>query len=207
MVLHKLVQNGDGIQIPGNHLIALRVLAPGGDFAVVPQDELPGEAVGEHVFIVIGIVKGEHQRFFPLWEVEGVFHHVGLPVLTGNLAPDAVDVHQDIPLVVDALKDLFILIGGDHVIIDAVGLAVPIEGQLRIGHHRVKKQMLHHTVVGDIGDAVPLPALRLDRGVQDGIGFRCGRGLLSGFLRGVLCLSGVTGESAAGQGNQQAQQQ
>ncbi|CAN4018006.1 peptidoglycan editing factor PgeF, partial [Dysosmobacter welbionis] len=33
VLFHKLVQDGDGVQVPGGHLIALGVLAPGGDLA------------------------------------------------------------------------------------------------------------------------------------------------------------------------------
>ena len=167
VLLHELVQDGDGIQIPGNHLIALRVLAPGGDLAVISQNQLPGEAVGEHVLVVVGIVKGEHQGLFPLREIEGVLHHVGLAVLAGDLAPHTVDVHQNIALVIDALEDFFIFIRGDHIVVDAVGLVVAVKGQLRIGYHRVEKQMLHHAVVSSVGNTVSFTALRLDGGVQN----------------------------------------
>ena len=207
VLLHELVQDGDGIQIPGNHLVALRVLAPGGDLAVIPQNQLPGEAVGEHVFVVVGIIKGEHQGLFSLREIEGVFHHVGLAVLAGDLAPHTVDVHQNIALVIDALEDFFVFIRGDHIVIDAVGLVVPVKGQLRIGHHRVEKQMLHHAVVGSVGHAVPFTALRLDGGIQNGVGLRRGKRFLGGFLDRVLCVSGGGGLSAAGQSKEQAQQQ
>ena len=66
MLLHKLVQNGDGVQVPAGDFIALRVQSPGPELAVLAQDELVGEAVFQHVFVVVHIVVGEDEGLFAL---------------------------------------------------------------------------------------------------------------------------------------------
>ena len=42
---NKLIKNRDGVQVLGDHLIALRVLPPAPDQPVIPQDELVCKAV------------------------------------------------------------------------------------------------------------------------------------------------------------------
>ena len=66
MLLHEFVQNGDGVQVPADDFIALRVQAPGGELAVISDDELVGEAVFQHVFVVVHIVVGEDEGLFAL---------------------------------------------------------------------------------------------------------------------------------------------
>ena len=165
MLFHKLVQDGDGVQVPGGHLIALGVLAPGGDLAVLADDQLVGKAVLEHIVVVIGVVVGEDQGLFALRQVEGVPNHLRLTVLAGGLAPHIADVHQHVALVIDTLEDFVVLIHRHHVIVNAVGLGVSVKGQLRIGHHWVEEQVLHDAVIGRVGDTVPNAALRHDHGV------------------------------------------
>ena len=179
----ELIQDGQGVQVLGDHLVALGVLAPAPEEAVVSKDELVGEAVLEHIVIVVDIVVGEDEGLLALRDVEGVADHLGLAVLAGGLAPDVVDVHQDVAVVVDALEDLVVLVHRDHPVVDAVGLAVAVKGQLGIGHHRVEEEMLHDVVPGDVGDAVLAAALGHHLGIGDdvGLGFRGGVGV---FLRG-----------------------
>ena len=165
VLFHKLVQDGDGVQVPGGHLIALGVLAPGGDLAILPDHQLVGEAIGKHIFIVVGVVVGEDQGLFALRQVEGVPNHLRLTVLAGGLAPHIADVHQHVALVIDTLEDFVVLIHRHHVIVNAVGLGVSVKGQLRIGHHWMEEQVLHDAVIGRVGDTVPNAALRHDRGV------------------------------------------
>ena len=190
-----------GMAIPGDHLVALGILAPGGDLAVLPDDELPGEAVGEHVFVVIGVIEGEDQGLFPLRQVQGVAHHFGGAVLAGDLAPYVGDIHQDVAPVVDALEDLAVLVGRYHIVVDAVCLAVAVKGQLRVGHHRVEKQVLHNAVIGRVGDAVPGTALRHDGGIIDVIGLRLGllfRDIFLGRTWRLLSVISGGGRAAAG---------
>ena len=214
VLLHEFVQNGHRVQIPADHFLALGVLAPGPELAVLPDDQFICEAVGQHVLIVIYIIVGEDQRLFTLGEVESIFHHAGLARLIGLLAPAVRNVHQDVALFVDALQNLQVLSGGDHPVVDAVGFAVPVKGQLRVGHHGVEEQVLHHTVVGNVGHAVPDAAFGLDGGIQDGVGLRLrfsgsvslrcfslGRGLRLGGAVGPRCGGGAAG----GQGQQQQQ--
>ncbi len=184
MLLHELVQNGDGVQVPGDDLRALGVLAVGGDLSVLPENQLPGKAVFQHVGVVVGVVIGEDQGLFPLREIEGVFYHFGAAALVLDLAPHIGNVHQHKAPVIHALENGAVLIGGDHKIVDAVGLLVAVKGQLRIRHHRMEEQVLHDAVVRYVGHAVPGAALRRLGGVQNGVRFRLGRGRLRRLLLG-----------------------
>ena len=162
VLLHKLIQDGNGVQVPANHLVALRVQTPGGNLQILPYDELMGKAVFQHIGVVIRVVVTENQGLFPLGEVEGVADHLWA-LLSLLLAPNMVDVHQDIALFIDALENFPVFLHGDHEVVQAVGLVVPVKGQLRIGNDGVEKQMLHHSCPGDI-------ALPLLCGVQNLIG-------------------------------------
>ena len=207
VLLHELVQDGDGVQVPADHLVALGVLAPGGDLAGLADDQLVGKAVLEHIVVVIGVVVGEDQGLFALRQVEGVLHHLGLTVLAGGLAPHIADVHQNIALVIDALEDLVVLVHRHHVVVQAVGLGVPVEGQLRIGDDGMEEQMLHNAVIGHIGHPVPDAALRHHGGIQNVIGLRLRgqdlHGLAAGILRVLLRDGGVL--TAAGGQREQRQ--
>ena len=163
MLFHELVQNGDGVQVPADHLVPLRVQAPGGDFQILSNNELVGKAVFQHVGVVIRVVIAENQGLFPLGKIEIIGFHPRDAVVA-VFTPDAVDVHQDIALFIDALEDFVVLVHRDHEIVQAVGLAVPVKGQLRIGDDRVEEQMLHPAPPENI----PLPLLC---GVLDFIGF------------------------------------
>ena len=209
MLLHELVQNGNGVQIPAHHLVALGVLAPGGDLPVLIQNQLVGKAVFQHIRVVVGVVIGENQRLFSLGNVQGVPDHPRLAVLPGGLAPDAVDVHQHIALVIDALENLVVLVHRHHVVVNAVGLAVAVKRQLRIGHHRVEKQVLHNPVPGGVGDAVAHAALRHLCGIEEIIRLRRFRPLLRGRrpgARGRTAAAGRGGRRGTAPG-QRCQQQ
>ena len=168
VLLHKLVQDGDGVQVPADYLVPLRVQAVGGDFQVLPDDELMGKAVFQHVGVVIRIVVAEDQGLLSLGEVEGIPDHMGA-VLPFLLAPDAVDIHQDVALVIDALEDFIILVHGDHEVVQAVGLVIPVEGQFRVGNDGMEKQVLYNAGPGEV-------TLLLLGGVLDFIGLLDGGG-------------------------------
>ena len=154
MLPDKLVQNGHGVQILRDDLVALRVQPIAPDETVLSQEQLVGKAILEHIVIVIHIVIGEDQGLFALRDVEGVPDHYRLAVGVGAFAPYVIDVHQHIAPVIYALENFVIFVHCDHPVIDAVGLTVAVKGQLRVGHDGVEKQMLHHAVPRYIGHAV-----------------------------------------------------
>ena len=228
MLLHELVQGGNGVQLPGNHLFALGVQAPGGDPAVLVQNQLVGKAVFQHVGVVVGVVVGQDQGLLPLGEIEGVADHDGGSVLARRLAPHAADVHQYVIVGVAAVQNLVELVHRHHIVVQALLLGVAVKGQLRVGDEGVENQVLHDAVPGRVGHAVPAPALGHDGGVQNFIGlglgfgfrfrlrFRVGFGVLRrgrlrrgrGVLDGGLVRFGlVLVLSAAGGGQQQRQRQ
>ena len=226
MLLHKLVQNGDGVQVPADHLAALGVQTPGPDFSVLPQNQLVGQAVLQHVGVVVGVVVGEDQGLFALGKVEGVAHHHRIAGLIDALAPHVPDVHQDVALLIDVVQNPVELVHRHHVVVQAVRLGVAVEGQLRVGDDGVEEEVLHNAVVGGVGHPVPLAALGHDGGVQNLIGrggrhlrlrgrlglLRQGVGLCgqAGLLRldGVrrVCLGRLAG-AGAGKQQRQGQQQ
>ena len=154
MLPDELVQNGDGVQILGDDLVALGVQAVAPDQAVVTDDEFVGEAVLDHIIVVVHIVVGDDEGLFALGDVEGVPHHHRLAAGVGAFAPYVIDVHQHIAPVIYALENFVIFVHCDHPVIDAVGLTVAVKGQLRVGHDGVEEQMLHHAVPRYIGHAV-----------------------------------------------------
>ena len=172
MLLHKLVQDRDGVQVAADYLLSVGVQAPGPDLAVLTDDELIGKAVLQHVGVVVGVVIGEDQRLFPLRQIEGVAHHLGLAVLPGGFAPHIGNIHQDIALLIDVVQNLVELVHRHHEVVQPVGLGVAVKGQLRVGDDRVEEQVLHDAVIGCVWDAVPRAALWHDGGVQDFIGRR-----------------------------------
>ncbi len=230
MLLHELVQGGNGVQLPGNHLFALGVQAPGGNPAVLIQNQLVGKAVFQHIGVVVGVVIGQDQGLLPLGEVEGVADHDGGSVLARRLAPHAADVHQHVIISVAAVQNLVELVHRHHIVVQALLLGVAVKGQLRVGDEGVEEQVLHDAVPGRVGHAVPAPALGHDGGVQNFIRlrfrfrfrlrlrlrFRFGFGVLRrGLLRrgrgvldgGLVRLGLILVLSAAGGGQQQRQRQ
>ena len=202
MLLHELVQHGDGVQVPAGDLVPLGVQAPGPDLAVLAENELVGKAVLQHIGVIICVVIGEDYRLFPLREVERVADHLGRAVLIGGLAPHVADVHQDIALLVDVIQDLRKLAHRHHEVVQAVGLGVAVKGQLRVGDDRMEEEMLHNAVIGHVGHAVPRPALRHHLGVQNLVGLRRRGGfrLRLGFrVRGGFRLGrGLSGRGLSG---------
>ena len=188
MFPNELVQNGDGVQILRDHLVALRIQAVAPDQAVVPDDELIGKPILDHVIVIVHIVVGDNEGLFALRDVKGVPHHHRLAIGVGAFAPDVVDIHQHIVVVVDALEDLVVLIHRHHPVVNAVGLRVAVKSQLRIGHDGMEEQMLHNAVPRHIGHAVHRSPVNGGRG--DGIRLRLGFLRLCGGVR-RFCLFGI----------------
>ena len=150
MLQDKLVQDGGGVQVLSEEgLLGVGVGALGPDLAVVPHHQLGGKAPLQHILIVVHVVKGDDQRFFPLGEPERVADHMGT-ALVGDLAPDVLHGHQNIALVIDALQNLVVLVYRHHPVVqtDALGFGqrALMEGVLGIGDDGVEEQVLHHLV-------------------------------------------------------------
>ena len=191
MLLHKLVQGGDGVQLPAGDLLAVRVQPPGCDLSAFVQNQLVGEAVVQHVGVIVGVVIGEDQRLFALGKIECVADHLGLAVVAGGLAPHVADIHQHVAVGVAAVHDFPELVRRHHEVIQALLLAVAVKSQLGIGDDGVKEEMLDNAVIGLVFHAVPLPALGHDGGVENLIGRllrrnRFGFGLRFRFRRRLL---------------------
>ena len=191
MLLHELVQDGDGIQVPADHLVALGVYAPGPDLAVLADDQLVGKAVLQHIGIVVGVVIGENHRLFALRQIEGVADHDGIARLISSLAPHVGDVHQHIAPLIDAAENFVEFIHGHHKVVQPLLLGVAVKGQLRVGDNRMEEEVLHQAVIGGVGDAVLDAALRHHLGVGYFIGLRFRRGGLRRLRR--LRVGGTVG--------------
>ena len=199
MLQHELIQDGGGVQLLGEEgLLGEGVGALGPDLAVLPQHQLGGEALGQHVVVVIHVVKGDDQGFLALGEHEGVALHALDAVLAGDLAPHIPHVHQDVALVIDALEDLLELVRRHHPVVQAL---LPIlghrvgEGELGVGDHRVEEQVLHHLIgAPGLGELLlaPVGAHRLI-----GVGLRRGGGRGGGHGHGGV-VGGLLRAAAAG---------
>ena len=187
MLPDELVQNGDSVQILRDNLIALRVQTIAPDKTIVPDDELVGKAILEHIVIIVYIVIGENQRLFALREVQRVADHDRLTVCVRALAPHIAYVHQNIAPVIDALQNFVILVHCYHPVIDSVRLGIAVKGQLGIGHNGVEKEVLHDTVPRRVGHAVH--SAPINGGGGNDVGFRLrlrGSFRLRGFGRRFL---------------------
>ena len=208
---HELVQDRGSVQILGEEgLAGVGIGALGPDLAVVSQHQLGGEALSQHVVVIVYIIKGDNEGLFSLGEHEGVPLHAGDAVLAGDFTPHVPHVDQNVALVVDALKDLFVLVRGHHPLVQphlaVVGHCVG-KGILRIGDDGVEKQVLHRLVgAPGLGELVlaPVGAHRVvGIGRGGGGGLRCGRGYrgsVRGRLVGFVPAAGGQGErQGAGQ--------
>ncbi len=171
MLFHKLIQNGNRVQIPGGHFIPLRVQAPGPDLSVIADHQLIGKAVFQHIGIVIGIIVGKNQGLFAFRDVKCIPDHFRLTVLAGGFAPDVGDVHQHIVILIDALEDFIIFAHRHHIVINPVGLRVAVKGQFRVSDHGMKEEVLHNAVPGRVGHSIPHAALGHNGRVKNLVGF------------------------------------
>ena len=148
MLQHELVQDGGGVQVLGEEgLLGVGVGTLRPDLAVLPHHQLGGEALLQHIGVVVHVVEGDHQGLFPLWQHQGVADHVGAR-LVGDLAPHVLHGHQDVALVIEVLEDLLVLVHRHHPVVQALLLALGggavVEGPLGIGDDRVEEEVLHH---------------------------------------------------------------
>ena len=144
MLFHEFFQNGrDGVVVRISSIARL-VVGIGHQLAVLVQGEAVGHAVGPHILIKVQVVDGEHQRLFAGRQHQR-FRLLGHAVFVHLI--QQVNIDQHIAVFVKLPHHFFEFWHSDEIVVKALGLGVPVEGQLRVGDERMEKDMLHRPLI------------------------------------------------------------